>query len=64
LGEFPLASEFHATALRVDHSGAGAFADNAALKFGHEVICHMARPVGVSVSMASVSDLNFKRRAF
>ena len=28
------------------------------------IICHMARPVGVSVSMASVSDRNFTPRCF
>jgi hypothetical protein len=34
--EFPHAPEFHAPALRGVHAGAGAFADEAALKLGQE----------------------------
>ena len=44
------------------HSGLCALNDQAALKLGQ--YADMGRPVGVSVSMASVSDLNFTPRCF
>src|SRR5580692_10452635 len=46
------------------HSGAGTLRNKRPFQLGQNtIICHMARPVGVAVSIASVSEWNFTPRA-
>jgi hypothetical protein len=54
-----LASALHPAALHGLHAGAGAFGDQATLSLAQTpIICHMARPAAVSVSMCSVKERN------
>src|ERR1022692_4552218 len=53
-------AKLYAATLSCFYPGAGAFRNEATFQFGHTpVICHMALPVGVAVSIASVSEWNF-----